>query len=518
MAIVHMFGFDQMEPTPSANLGVGAMNIALANEGFPLVGVQYTTNQFMFATYKGRTWLQVGSAYSSQSQCVARFGMTLAEWFGPNPDKKKCYLGFRMYAPLTITDGGSFASFGSSPIFPFPSVTGEAYYELCYDPVTGIMQRWVDGNPLADLSTGILSDSTQIYLGFFFGGNYINVWTAWFTDIYSIIDTGDDTPCNRLGSVRVTPLAIDALSLPADWGTIQPDYGSVTVGADTYRRAFPNFSQAPYSGFNYTCNLVPRGGVPVLYHIYSPTSAVEFNITTPSVGNPAIFTMKFNRPTKVGLLQWRRPNVAGYFYPTGYTIEGSNDNAQWTVLGTYSSVPSSHGNPVNSVVPEVNRGSYLYYRAVFTVGAAYGAANYFTICGLQFFNAPDEVTRTPNEILDNDYTYDNVGNDQSGGVVRTGVLESEAVVGIKKPVLNGETILKVQLRVSALRDGGSENRLIVNTRQGATTLPDYTYQLNAAIRQGVVVFDAHKALDGTPWTPDAVDALELVIKSKTGAA
>jgi hypothetical protein len=512
-----MFGFDQMEPTPTTNLGVAALNNALAAEGFPLVGVQYTSNQFIFAAYKGRTWLQCGSAYSSQTQCIARFGMTLLEWFGPNPDKKKCYIGFRMYSPLNISDGGSFSTFGNSPIFPFPAVTGEAYYELCYDPVTGTMQRWIDGIPLADLSTGILGDSTQIYLGLFFGGAYINVWTAWFTDIYSIIDTGDDTPCTRLGSVRVTPLATDSVSLPADWGTIQPDYGSVTVGADTYRRSYPSFSQAPYSGFNYTCNLSPRTGA-ILYHIYSPTSPVEFNINNPTVGNPVIFTMKFNRPTKVGLLQWRRTNTAGYFYPTGYTIEGSNDNAQWTVLGTYSSVASAHGNVVNSVVPEGTRGSYLYYRVVFTAGTSYGAANYFTICGVQFFSAPDEVIRTPTEILDNDYAYDNVGNDQNGGVVRTGVLESEAVVGIKKPVLNGETILKVQLRVSALRDGGSENRLIVNTRQGATTLPDYTYQLNAAIRQGVVVFDAHKAPDGTPWTPDTVNALELVLKSKTGAA
>ncbi|MNX83867.1 hypothetical protein D3C86_1156460 [compost metagenome] len=120
--------------------------------------------------------------------------------------------------------------------------------------------------------------------------------------------------------------------------------------------------------------------------------------------------------------------------------------------------------------------------------------------------------------MDADYWSDSVGSNETGGVVRTGIVESEMSAGIKKPNVGTEQILKVQLRVSALRDGGSENRLVAKVKQGAAELPEQDLLLEPTIRQGMLVLDAHKAPDGTAWTADSIDALSVSIKSKTGAA
>ncbi|MNV29178.1 hypothetical protein D3C71_1203960 [compost metagenome] len=410
-------------------------------------------------------------------------------------------------------------TYNNTRIFGFSElVLGEAYYEICIDPVANTIQRWVDGNPLTDVATAVLPDTTKLWLGFTQGPSYYQYGNLWFTDIYSVIDTGDDTPCTRLGAVRVAPLSTEDLVLPQDWSFIPPDYGSLTVSTETFRRPYPNFSATPYAGFDYTCTPGPRSGQ-ATYHIYSPTSGVEFNVTRPTVPSPVIFTMKMAKPVKIGVVQQRRSSSTACFYPSAWTIEGSMDGVQWTVLDTRAvgtalvAASSIH----NHVIPKANRGTYLYYRAVFTDANSIGAANYFQVAGLQFFADPDEVLITPGDLLDSDNSWDNARIDQTGGVVRTSITESEATIGIKKPVINGEKILKVQLKVSALRDGGSENRLIVNTRQGATQLPDYVYSLDTLIRHSVVVYEAHKAPDGTEWTADNIDALSLAFKSKTGA-
>lgn len=522
MAIVQMFGFDQITPTSGANLGAGAVQVALNNEGFaPLTVDMSGVNQIMFVANQGRTWLQFSGGYSG-STITSRLSMTLAEWFGPNPDKKKCYFGARINMPY-VSGGQNWSytmTINNSSIFLLSEMLMgiTAYYEICFDPEKNIIQRWIDGTPLSDISW-TYGDTQRLQVGLYMTNQYMPTWQLQITDIYSVIDTEDDTPCTRLGAVRVTPLSLESVVPPADWLAKQPEYipPNEYLGV-LYRRPYPNFSQENYGEYKYTCNISPRSGA-ITYHIYSPTSTVEFPLTRPTVGSPLRFTLELPKPTKLALYKLHRSNSIACFYPTQWVLEGSNNGTDWTPLDSKTGQGTPSAYVVSQyVIPEANRAAYRYHRMSFTDATPVGAANYFHVSGLQFFTLNDEVLYSPLELLDREYSYDNTATDETGGALRTGVLETELVANMKKPVLNGEIPLKVQLRVSAARDSGTENRLLVTTRSGATVMPEQTLTLNSTMRQGVLVYESHKAPDGATWTPEAIDALELLIKSKTGAA
>lgn len=521
MAIVQMFGFDQITPSP-ANIGSTGVQKALTAEGFdPLVVEMAGVNAMQFIANQDRTWLQFTSGYVS-STIRSRLTMSMLEWFGPNPDKKKMYTGARINIAANGqgTNWSYLWTINNATVFSFAEIPigTVAFYEVCFDPEKSIIQRWIDGVQLSDIAW-TYNETHQMAIGLYLTNQYLPSWVVQMTDIYSLIDTGDDTPCTRLGAIRVSPLSFESVVAPADWQLLQPVYvpENVYLGVP-YRRPYPVTSSDVYEGYRYSCNYAPRGGA-ITYHNYSPTSTVEFGLTRPTQAAPLQFTLQLVKPLKMALYKMQRSNSSACFYPTRWTVEASNNGTDWTQLDSQT----GQGTPVTSVVsqyviPEANRGSYLYYRVSFTDATAVGAANYLHVCGLQFWMPSEDPLINALEALDKDYFYDLVAADETGGALRTGVLETTLVANVKKPVLNGEIPLKVQLRVSGARDSGSENRLLVTTRSGATVLPEVPVTLNPTMNQGVLVYSAHKAPDGTPWTPDTIDALELLIKSKTGAA
>lgn len=517
MAITQMYGFDNME-AGTINIGSTRMNAALANEGYGLIADVQGASSLYFAMRNGRPWLYTQTA-SNSIVGYSRIYQSLAAWFGPGV-KKKAWLGFRVYQPAAYADSYSIVQLhGGALLWPSQVPVGESYVEFEFNWETATIRRWVDGVEIAPAQFLYPTDDRNLVIGQAQTNNYQSGGIDYFTDIYAMVETQDDTPNGRLGAVRVRPLDLDELVVPADWELVQPVYGSLVIGGKTFNRANPDFSATPYRNHDYTCNRTPSAGL-VLYHQYSPTSSVYFNTPILSASTTVAFTMKFPKPVKLGAYQMRRNSEVNFYTPQGWTVEGSNDGLAWTTLDTIAGYAGlvAQGVVANFEIPAANRAEFQYCRVTFTSSRLVGTSgNDFRVAGLQFYLDPDAQLITPMELLDGDYWNDNNGSDQTGGVMRTGILETELVAGIKRPDVGTEKIAKVTLRVSALRDGGSENHLRTKVTQGATELPTVASTLDPTIRQGVVIYDAHKAPDGTAWTADSIDALKVRIKSRTGA-
>ncbi|MND14893.1 hypothetical protein D3C80_50970 [compost metagenome] len=110
-------------------------------------------------------------------------------------------------------------------------------------------------------------------------------------------------------------------------------------------------------------------------------------------------------------------------------------------------------------------------------------------------------------------------NNAISPVVRTGPDESVAKIGFAKPTPTWD-IQALSIREWHFRDTGTTPNLVTQLKQGETLLPPVTNSANistprtgsAADKLGVF----NRSLDGTPWTADKVDQLEILVNSKTG--
>lgn len=111
-------------------------------------------------------------------------------------------------------------------------------------------------------------------------------------------------------------------------------------------------------------------------------------------------------------------------------------------------------------------------------------------------------------------------NNATTPVVRTASDESVAKIGFAKPNPTWD-IQAISIREWHFRDSGTTPVLVTQLKQGETLLPPVTNTANvstprtgsAADKLGVF----NRALDGTAWTADKVDQLEILVNSKTGS-
>lgn len=524
MAITHMYGFDQLDVGPNSNIGDTAWRNLLANEGFALKSTCDGSGSVWVTPLLGRNWFysQVGGGAAGGSSIVYN---TVADWFGAGV-KKKGWIGFRFYQAAITSDGFvAVATLGGTNILgSYELQVGTCYVEFEIDFEAKTVRRFIDGVQLGNPITVNIADTNNINLGFQCLRAYTAGGAGFITDIYAVNDTQDDTPCQRLGSVRVLPIEVDAVTMPNDWTEIERDNGnSMLIDGVLHKRPYLSTPLMPDRGQEISA-FGPSGlrNGAATYNWYTPVSQITFYNYNISPSTPNGFTMKLPKPTKITAYTVRRTSDANVFYADAWTLQGSQNGTNWTTLDTRSGVgPTLQANKnafIPFKVPTVNQAEYLYYRISVTARLSEGAAQYFEFGGWQLFVPATEDLATPVEILNAKFAYNASDNTAVTGVLKTSIDETQAVISHKRPAVTTEKILKVQLRMTAVREGGSEVRLITNHRQGGAVSPDLTTTLNAAYRYGVVVLDAHKAADGTAWTADKIDQIELLVKSKSGAA
>lgn len=104
-------------------------------------------------------------------------------------------------------------------------------------------------------------------------------------------------------------------------------------------------------------------------------------------------------------------------------------------------------------------------------------------------------------------------------VVRTAPDESVAKIGFARPT-NTWDIQAVSIRDWFFRDTGTTTSIVTQLKQGETLLEKVNTSAqsstprtgSSADRLGVY----NRSLDGTPWTADKVDLLEILVNSKSG--
>lgn len=105
-------------------------------------------------------------------------------------------------------------------------------------------------------------------------------------------------------------------------------------------------------------------------------------------------------------------------------------------------------------------------------------------------------------------------------MVRTAPDESVAKIGFAKPTPTWD-IQAVSIREWHFRDSGTTPVLVTQLKQGETLLPPVTNTANVSTPRTGSASDKlgvfNRALDGTAWTADKVDQLEILVNSKTGS-
>ena len=104
-------------------------------------------------------------------------------------------------------------------------------------------------------------------------------------------------------------------------------------------------------------------------------------------------------------------------------------------------------------------------------------------------------------------------------VIRSNPDESVAKIGFAKPN-NTWSIQAVSIREWHFRDTATTTGIVTQLKQGATVLPPVANTANASTPRTGSAADKlgvfNRALDGTAWSADKLDQLEILVNSKSG--
>lgn len=103
--------------------------------------------------------------------------------------------------------------------------------------------------------------------------------------------------------------------------------------------------------------------------------------------------------------------------------------------------------------------------------------------------------------------------------LKSSVTRTPAVIGFARPN-NAWPIKAVSLRVYGYRDTGTVPTLVGKVVQGANETPEVTYSMNPSTPKSGAAVDSlgvfNNSLDGTPWSADKLDQLQVSLYTKIG--
>lgn len=528
MAIINMFGFDQMPEI--ANITPDRM----ALEGFDEIAITAGTGYRLSTVVRdGRMRLQgaIVRASSSSSRIARQWtltaGPTLSAWFGSPSKLTKGWIGLRVHVNdkwsevdtlyMYMLNGGWSGNSGS--IVP-SLVPGEHYIEFGFDFKNSAIEVWINGERKF-VHQEILTLASSFSIGQYSAGPMsANSAVIDYSDIYVLYDTEDDTPCDRLGPVQVKWLPVQKATVPGDWDYLADDlYRHVSDGVTReYHSLIPTYLESDLKpGVKLSQDL----SAAELRPIVNPAGSSYITRSGTNVDDTVTVQVEFDSPKRASgyvLMGHSSPN---YGFMEDWTFEASHNGLEWTVLDTKRDQASTH-NTLNAIVhdiPVASREFYTHYRILSTrQGPGSTDSKTVRIYHFQLLGTLEDRRLNISAEEQANLPYNANALDTAVPVFRTSVSESEAAFQFEAPVVGSAEIKMVQLRLAGKRDPGTEERLVTRSEVGGIASEDKDLRMDTDFRFGPILENLHTDHLNKTWVADTVGQLKLIVKSKTGEA
>jgi hypothetical protein len=525
MAIKNIFGFDQFAPRTDVNAQVAASVIQrwFDEEGYPFTfetayGGYGEYANYQIVNYAGRNWF--GQIFSNPLNTNYRLHnrvyTTIGALFGAASPKTKWYGGIRYYKAMnTYTGGVSMVKVCNVDLLLLNTAPeGEHYFEWCIDWVAGTLTWWLDGGQLG--TTTITPTVGHLFEFGRIGGPYWhNGGPLYYTDMYFVVDTQDDTPSNRLGPVRVSAVPLDQATVPGDWATVDNN-GGVTINGTPYRHVVPVLTTNGDFGFNVSV-VAPTASAGAIVGLFDRNQAsnvawVMSPGPTPQV--PVYVNVQLPQLRKIEAYGLTAYNSAAYFSPNTWFLEGSLDNVTWDRLHSITDdLRAPLGTPKYYEVPANVAKEYRYYRLGITSVSGTGGNNTLVLGDFYLFS---KSPLPPLTVL-NEQIRGNGLNAAATTGVRTSTNQSEATLSLAAPTVLGDNkVLFVRVIAKALRETAGNERLSSLVTMGGYAPAPLVTDLNDTYKD-IVVGEYHKKSDGQLFTAADIGNIAIAVKSIPGA-
>jgi len=536
MAIVNMIGVDNIADRSGLGRIIEAGNKILQ-------GTTESNLSVSIATINNTKWMNVFSPGDGGSNNINKYlrlfgqNATIGEVFGNPSQLTKGVIGFRVIiTSLYRTSNPNICLINNSATSYLPGEEallsslplGEHFFEYVFDLVNGKIEWYANGDLQISYNTPLTLDSRvglapKIYQ---YGASRADSVMP-MRDFYFVWDTQDDSPCDRLGPIKVNYLPVDEVIAPEGWQWVTEQLLTYPNNATPMRPLIPLWMNAVGPTFEDKVSMTVTNltyGAP--QYVLNPATPNNNLGSAAFAGNNGetsrIIQVMFDKPKKVGAYGVGNP-VASLNRAGSWVLEAGNDGSTWTILDTRTNVHTGE-LPDNSVrqftIPEQNRGLYRYYRwrVTFNIGSStngYSSAFYVAHFNLLGFIEDDAVNLDAVGWFNAPYPAA-AAIDRTTMTWRSSTDESEATFKMRQPEVGTSDILAVQLHMSSRRDSGSEEHLVVRVKQGEAETESQAMELDPDFRHGVLIRRLPKSLTDEPWTAAAVGQLNVVIKSKTG--
>lgn len=526
MAIKNIFGFDQFAPRaygPTTNPPSATFQSWLDEEGYPFFAeTQYIVGDeapyYGIYEQNGRNWWGCShwNPTSTNRRFMWRLYNSMSALFGADSPKTKWICGFRLYKSTSNQVAGAslvLAQLGSEVlIYDNELANGERYIELVLDWVAGTYTVWVDGavfrtNPIS-LTTGLVLSFGRVNLMWYHNG------PIYMTDFYFLVDTQDDTPCTRLGPVKVSAVLLDEAVAPADWTPFTTG-ATITINGASYSNIVPVMSNNNMFGFTLSGDALTSGN---FFDVTDRSASTHARYTATGAGAPTEAAPKYiqfklpvaRRIDAYGISSWAN----SLYYAVGaWFVDGSEDGVVWNRLQTKARsddlVPPGT-NKYYELSPDVVK-PYQYYRLGVTGPALTVGANNSMGVGdfLLLEKAPTRAIEELNDpIRGNNLNLLNTG-------VRTATNGSEMSVSFAPKPPSDNKILMVQVRAKAMRQTAAVDQLNSVVAIDGIPQPARTFPLTD-VHKDYLLGEFYKKPNGTPFTHSDLGNMSAVIKSIPG--
>lgn len=535
MAIVNMIGVDNIAD------GSGLGRIILAGNQI-LQGTTENGLSVSIATINNTKWMNVFSPGDGGSNNISKYlrlfgaNATIGEVFGNPSQLTKGVIGFRvLLTSLYRTSNPNICLINNSSNTFLPGEgtllsalpLGEHFFEYVFDLANGKIEWYANGDLQITYNTPLTLDSrVGIAPKIFQYGGSTAASVMPMRDFYFVWDTQDDSPCDRLGPIKVNYLPVDEVIAPEGWEWVAEQLLTYPNNATPMRPLIPLWMNAVGPTFedkvSMTVTNLDNGAPQNVLNPATPNTGLGSSAFSGNNGETSrIIQVMFDKPKKVGAYGVGNP-AASLNRAGSWVLEAGNDGSTWTILDTRTNVHTGE-LPDNTVrqftIPEQNRGLYRYYRwrVTFNVGGSsgYGSVFRMTHFNLLGFIEDDAVNLDAVRWFNAPYPAA-AAIDRTTMTWRSSTDESEATFKMRQPEVGTSDILAVQLHMTSRRDSGSEEHLVVRVEQDGAETESQAMELDPDFRHGVLLHRLPKSLTDEPWTAAAVGQLNVVIKSKTG--
>lgn len=245
MAITNVIGFDNETPREDKDILTIMGSPLRTRENYydPIIATDPVIERNVLRLRNNRNYLNGHEMWGAASTVFKGHHTTKTRWFigyrfrydhdiASRPPNDGCGIEFSLVGGEGSTTS-VLMGYDPSEIGYYLISDRYTYHEVCLDWEQGKFHRWIDGYqlPSKDIPQSMIdAEDFYVRLGVWSSATTTN---AYYTDIYFLVDTKDNTPCDRLGGARVRSLEVASGALTDKWeNSVPTNTPAETLNAD----------------------------------------------------------------------------------------------------------------------------------------------------------------------------------------------------------------------------------------------------------------------------------------------